>query len=237
MNQNFDVWAAAGTEPTNARMYYGQIKFDLVAMVFPGEKGSGMKPVLYDPSVHQGKQPFVQITARLNPLAEMQLTRDTYSTWQNYNADWVKVTMPSIRKLGVVNADGSCDIKKFDGSWMKFRFVPGFTKNRDPEKPNYKTMEFLAVYKDKKECQKAYLAENTSSAEKKAEPQPTTNPATESAMKFIRSIAENAMKSGNDVDEAVDKFLAENSAVCAGLTISSQEVQALLKEFDDNPPF
>ena len=58
-----------------------------------------------------------------------------------------------------------------------------------------------------------------------------------SALVFVRSIAENAMKAGNDVGDAVDVFLSQNAAVCAGLKIDSPEIQSLLKEFDDNPPF
>lgn len=236
---NLNAWEMAGEIPTNTRDYFGQINLDCVLMVFPGVKGSGQRPVVYDPNAHKGKQPFVQITATLNPLPEMQLTRETSRNWQNYNSDWTKITMPSIRKLGFVNTDGKCDLVKFNGQWVKFQFVPGFTKNKDPEKPNYTTMEFLAVYKNEAECRVAYLAENGEDSEStvKAEPQSQTSEAVESALKFVRSIAENAMKAGNSVPEAVDAFLAQNAAVCAGLKIDSPEIQAMLKEFDDNPPF
>lgn len=233
----YDPWKAAGTVPTSTREYYGQILISCVAMVFPG---GGQRPEVYDPSRHT-KQPFTQITATLDPLPEMQLSRETSCNWQNYSSDWVKITMPSIRQLGVqfVDPDGAVDLRKFDKSWVKFQFVPGFTKNRDPEKPNYKTMEFLKVYKSEAECRKAYLAENTSDAEAPAPatPQSTADPAVESALKFVRSIAENAMKKGSEVPEAVDNFLQQNAAVCAGLKIDSPEIQALLQEFDENPPF
>lgn len=231
----YDAWAAAGIEPVNSREYYGQILIECVAMVFPGAKGSGQRPVVYDPQIHVGKQPFTEIKITLDPLPEMQLSNETSKSWQNYSADWTKITMPSIRKLGFTDKNGACDLRKFDKSWVKFKFVPGFSKNKDPEKSNYKTMEFLAVYKNESECRKAYLAENTSNAEVK--PQSTSTPAVESALVFVRSIAENALKSGNDVGEAVDEFLAKNAAACAGLKIDSPEIQAMLQEFNDNPPF
>ena len=234
----YDPWKAAGSESVNTREYYGQILVECVAMVFPGEKGSGQKPVAYDPKIHQGKRPFTQITMKLDSLPEMQLSTETSKNWQNYSADWTKITMPSIRKLGFVTKEGECDLLKFNNSWVKFRFIPGFTKNRDPEKPNYKTMEFLAVYKNEAECRKAYLTENGQDSEPShTEPKSTSNEAVESALKFVRSIAENAMKAGNPVGEAVDTFLAQNAAACAGLKIDSPEIQALLKDFDDNPPF
>lgn len=236
---NMNAWEMAGEIPTNTRDYFGQINLDCVMMVFPGAKGSGQRPVVYDPNQHKGKQPFVQITATLNPLPEMQLTRETSRNWQNYNSDWTKITMPSIRKLGFVNSEGKCDLIKFNNSWVKFQFVPGFTKNKDPEKPNYTTMEFLAVFKGEEECRAAYLAENgeESEAPQHTEPQSQTSEAVASALVFVRSIAENAMKAGNSVPEAVDAFLTQNSAVCAGLKIDSPEIQNMLKDFDDNPPF
>lgn len=240
-NNEFNAWKAAGTVPSNSRAYYGQIIFDCVAMVFPGEKGSKSKPVVYDPQIHTNAQPFVQITAKLDPLPEMQLSNETSSRWPNYSADWVKITMPSIKKLGFVDTDGSCDIVKFNNSWVKFRFVPGFTKNKDPEKPNYKTMDFLAVYKNEAECRKAYQEENASNVQpgfSHTEPvQSQSNEAVASALKFVESIAENAMRKGDDIDVAVDNFLEQNAAVCAGLKIDSPEIQALLKKYDENPPF
>ena len=237
--QSYNPWKAAGVEPVNTRNYYGQVIVECTAMVFPGEKGSGQRPVPYDPQIHAGKQPFTQIMIKLDSLAEMQLSNETSKTWQNYSADWTKITMPSIRKLGFVDKDGACDMQKFNKAWVKFQFVPGFTKNRDPEKPNYKTMEFLEVYKNEAECLNAYRLENGQEAETPShtEPKSQTNEAVASALKFVESIAENAMKSGHDVAEAVDTFLAQNAAVCAGLKIDSPEIQALLKEFDDNLPF
>ena len=236
MTTTYDAWAAAGQEPVNTKEYYGQILVDCVAMVFPGEKGSKTRPVVYDPNEHKGKQPFTMITMTLDPLPEMHLSNETSKKWINYSPDWVKITMPSIKKLGFTTPDGSCDLRKFNESWVKFKFVPGFQKNKDPEKENYKTMEFLALYKNERECTKAYMAENTSNAEVEM-PKSTSTPAVDSAMVFVRSIAENAMRSGLDVNEAVDDFLQKNVAACAGLKIDSPEVQALLKEFDENPPF
>lgn len=238
--QAYDPWEAAGLEPVNTREYYGQIDVDCVAKVFPGEKGSGLKPEVYDPVRHAGKRPFTEIAIRLNPLAEMQLANETKKTWQNYSSDWLKITMPSIKRLGFTLPNGGADLKKFDKQYVKFQFVEGFSKNKDPEKPNYKTMEFLEVYKDKAECLKAYLAENgdANNAETPAaQPQSTSDPAVKSALVFVRSIAENAMKIGDDVPEAVDKFLTQNVAACAGLKIDSPEIQALLKEFAEDIPF
>lgn len=236
MSNEYNAWKMAGAEPANTREYYGQILIDCVLMVFPGEKGSGMQPEPYDKAKHGNKRPYVQINATLDPLPEMQLTRETSSRWQNYSADWLKITMPSIKKLGFTCSDGSCDLEDFNNKWVKFQFVPGFNKNRDPEKPNYKTMEFLKVYKNEAECRQDYLAENGESSIP-SEPKSTADSAVASALVFVRSIAENAMKAGNDVPDAVDDFLEKNSAACAGLKIDSPEIQNLLKEFDENPPF
>lgn len=225
--QTIDPWDLAGTESVNTKEYYGAIVIDCVTMVFPGEKGSGQRPVAYDPAIHKGKQPFVQITATLDPLPEMMLSRETSCNWQNYSADWTKITMPSIRKLGFVTADGRCDLRKFNKSYVKFHFVPGFTKNRDPQKENYKTIEFLKVYKNAKECLADFQANNTDAA---ADPAPATTNDNAMALQFVQSVIDDARKNGKDVTAAVEDFLTKNAALCNGLTAKSPEVLDLLSD-------
>lgn len=236
-----DAWELAGKIPANTREYYGQVMIKCEALVFVGEKGDGSRPVPYNEQVHKGKRYFIQVEIKINPLPEMQLERECKANWQTYNADWLKITMPSIRKLGFVNQNGEVDLKHFDRQWVKMQFIPGFSKNKDPEKPNYKTMEFLEVYPTKEACRDAYLAENGADAAtphtEQKQPQSETSAAVKSALVFVRSIAENAMKAGNPIPETVDAFLTQNVEACAGLKIDSPEIQALLKEFDDNPPF
>ena len=87
MSNEYNAWKMAGSEPANTREYYGQILIDCVLMVFPGEKGSGQAPEPYDKAKHGNKRPYVQISATLDPLPEMQLARETSSRWQNYSAD------------------------------------------------------------------------------------------------------------------------------------------------------
>lgn len=237
--QTYDPWEAAENAKERERAYYGRVMVDCVAMVFPAR---GQRPVVFVPGQYPNAQPFSQISIQLDPLPEMQLSRPVSNNWQDWNADWVKITMPSIKGLGFVKPNGGADLKHFNGQWIKFTYEPGFTKNRDPEKPNYKTMKFIALYPGEADCRKAYLQENTSQTGINANPAPVkaaapSSPAVESAMIFVRSIAENALKVGNPVPEAVDDFLQKNAAACAGLTISSPEVQALLQEFDENPPF
>ncbi len=237
--QTYDPWEAAENAKERERAYYGRAMVDCVAMVFPGK---GQRPVVYVPGQYPGVQPFTQISIQLDPLPEMQLSRPVANNWQDWSADWLKITMPSIKNLGFIKPNGGVDLRGFNEQWVKFTYEPGFTKNRDPEKPNYKTMKFVALYPNEDECRKAYLQENTSQTGINANPVPAkaaapSSPAVESAMTFVRSIAENALKAGNPVPEAVDDFLQKNAAACAGLTISSPEVQALLQEFDENPPF
>lgn len=237
MNSNYDAWNAAGTEYVSKREYYGRILVDCVAMVFPGAKGSGQKPVPYDPTIHANARPFTQISLQLDPLAELNLSYPIERNLSNFDADWNKITMPSIRQIGFVTADGKCDLRKFDNSWVKFEIIPGFRKNRDPSKENYTTMKFTAAYKDEAACRKAYLEENGADAEFTT----TTAPATESAdasaaMPFIKAVIKDARNKGKDVGGILDevkKFIADNAEVCAGLSITSPEVIDAINE----PPF
>lgn len=241
--QTYDAWEAAENAKPVERAYYGRAMVDCVAMVFPGK---GQRPVVYVPGQYPGAKPFTQITIQLDPLPEMQLSRPVSANWQDWSADWQKITMPSIKNLGFTKQNGGADLRAFNGQYIKFTFEPGFTKNRDPEKPNYKTMKFCGLYPSEEACRKAYLQENTSNAgvgvavgaAVQTSPAPKADdPAVTAALAFVRSIAENALKSENPVPEAVDDFLTKNKDACAGLTIHSPEIQALLKEFEDEPPF
>ena len=238
--QTYDPWEAAENAKERERAYYGKVMVDCVAMVFPGK---GQRPVVYVPGQYPNIQPFTQISIQLDPLPEMQLSRPVSNNWQDWSADWIKITAPSIKDLGFIKGNGGVDLRKFNDQWVKLTYEPGFTKNKDQTKPNYKTMKFIALYPNEAECRKAYLQENTSQTAINSNTAPDLEPtaapsqAVASALIFVRSIAENAMKAGNPIPEAVDDFLQKNAAACAGLTITSPEVVALLKEFDENPPF
>ena len=238
MAQNsYDAWNAAGTEYVSKREYYGRILVDCVAMVFPGQKGSGQKPVPYDPQIHQGARPFTQISLQLDPLPEMNLSYPIERNLSNFDADWNKITMPSIRQVGYVTADGRCDLHKFDKSYVKFEIIPGFRKNKDPNRENYTTMKFTAAYKSEAECRKAYLEEYGGDAEYQAETSTTTEQVdTSTAMPFIKAVIKESRGKGKDVGGILDdvkKFIADNKEVCAGLSITSPEVIDAINE----PPF
>lgn len=239
-----DPWDLMGQEYVPVYEYYGQVQFTPMQMVFPGEKGSGQRPVPYNPQAHQGKRPFLQIEARLAAIPDQKLSFAMEQKWTNFEQDWQKITMPSIKKLGFTTPDGQADCKRFNNQWVKFESVEGFRQNKtNPEKGNYKTWKFTAVYADKEACRQAFLTEhpqdgNTPAPAATAAPKtaaaPTGDKAT--AIKFIESTIQRAYKKGaqyEDVVETVRDFIADNADACAGLTIDSPEVRELL----DATPF
>ena len=236
MTNTYDAWNAAGTEYVSKREYYGRILVDCVAMVFPGQKGSGQKPVPYDPAIHGNARPFTQIELQLDPLPEMQLSFPIERNLANFDADWNKITMPSIRQIGFVTADGKCDLRKFDKSYVKFEIIPGFRKNKDPNKENYTTMKFTAAYKSEADCRKAYLEENGADAEYAPAPATEQTTDTSTAMTFIKAVIKDARAKGQDVGgvlDAVKSFMDDNKEVCSGLSITSPEIIDAINE----PPF
>ena len=235
MNNQYDAWNAAGTEYVSKREYYGRILVDCVAMVFPGAKGSGQKPVPYDPTVHTNARPFTQISLQLDPLPEMNLSYPIERNLSNFDQDWNKITMPSIRQVGFVTADGKCDLRKFDKSYVKFEVIPGFRKNKDPQKENYTTIKFTGAYKSEAECRKAYLEENGADAEL-GPVTPTEQTDNSTAMSFVKAVIKESRATGNDVGGILDdvkKFISDNKEVCGGLSITSPEVIDAINE----PPF
>ncbi len=238
-NVLMDPWEAMGTEYVPVYEYYGQVQIGGVWMVYPGEKGSGQKPVPYNPQAHQGKRPFLQIEARLAVIPDQPLSYAVEARWTNYNQDWQKITMPSIKKLGFVTPDGNADCKKFNNQWCKLQQVEGFQQNKsNPEKGNYKTWKFTAVYSDRESCRQAFLAEHPqdgSPASAPAQSQPVIDPSKKIALQFIETTIKGAYDAGAQYEDVVDKveqFISANAAACAGLTIDSPEVRDLL----DQPP-
>lgn len=234
-----DPWEAAGTEYVPVYEYYGQVQITPVWMVFPGEKGSGQRPVPYNQKAHQGKRPFLQIEARLNALPDQKLSFAMEQKWSSFDQDWQKITMQSIKKLGFILPDGKADMKRFNGQWVKFENVEGFKQNKaNPEKGNYKTWKFTAVYQDRESCRQAFLAEhpqdgNTSAPKATPQPEAVDDPAKKIALQFIETTIQNAYKSGAQYEDVVEKvrdFIVTNAGSCAGLTIDSPEVRELLDE-------
>ena len=240
-NVLMDPWEAAGTEYAPVYEYYGQVQMTPVWMVFPGEKGSGQRPVVYNPQAHAGKRPFLQIEARLQAIPDQKLSFAMEQKWTNFDQDWNKITMPSIRALGFVREDNKCDTKRFNGQWVKLQSVQGFRPNKNnPEKGNYKTWKFTAVYADKEACRQAFLAEhpqnNSVSGSGAVQAAPVNDAAKATALQFIEATIKEAYKNGAQYEDVVDKtrsFIAANAGACAGLTIDSPEVRELL----DQTPF
>lgn len=232
-----DPWDLMGTEYVPVYEYYGQIQFTPMMMVFPGEKGSGQRPVPYNPQAHAGKRPFLQIEARLNAIPDQKLNFAMELKWTNFDQDWNKITQPSVRKLGFIKPDNTVDFKRFNNQWVKFESVEGFRQNKtNPEKGNYKTWKFTAVYPDREACRQAFLAEHpqdgTPAAAAAPAPATDNNPGKKIALQFIETTIQGAYKNGAQYEDVVDKvrdFIAANADSCAGLTIDSPEVRELLE--------
>jgi len=236
-----DPWEAMGTEYVPTYSYYGQVSISGIWMVFPGTKGSGAKPVPYNPATHNGLRPFLQIEAKLAVIPDQKLSYPMEQKWANYDQDWNKITMPSVRTLGFIRPDGKTDFQKLNGKYVSLEQVEGFSPNRNnPEKGNYKTWKFTAVYNSLEECRQAYLSEHPSAdntpAPKAKAPKPETDPMKAMALQFIETTIHEAYKNGAQYEDAYEKakqFIETNAGSCAGLTIDSPEVRELL----DQPPF
>lgn len=237
-----DPWDLMGQEYVPVYEYYGQVQFNPVYMVFPGEKGSGQKPVPYNPQAHADKRPFLQIEARLSAIPDQKLSFAMEQKWSNFDQDWQKITMPSVRKLGFIKPDNKVDFQRFNGQWVKLENVEGFRQNKtNPEKGNYKTWKFTAVYPDREACRNAFLTEhpqdgNTPAPKATTQPAAADDPAKKIALQFIETTIQGAYKNGAQYEDVVEKvrdFITANAGSCAGLTIDSPEVRELL----DATPF
>ncbi len=223
----------AGAEINYTNEYWGQVQIDCAKMVFPGDKGSKEKPVLYEETVHKDKKPFLQLEILVDVLPECQAQFPVTLKTPTYAKDWQKIGIPSIKDLGLVTDQNGADLEKLNGMWARVAQVPGFQKNKDPEKENYKTLKFVKVFASQAECLADFEAaqgEYVHDTERDAGVA-TLSGNKQIALDFIESFIKAQYgigKKADEVEKELKKFIAETPIVSSQLTFESPEVVELL---------
>lgn len=240
MAENFipgDLFEEAVTEQVQNNDWWGQANVCVWEGQFPG-------PVVWTKGNDPAKRNVItDIKFGLIPqCAQMQYTD---IRGYRFSQNWVKVTAPSIRDCGLVTPGGAPDLRALDGKWCHVTKVDGLEKNKkEPDKPNYKTPKFVKIFKSEAECLADYdavIAGMAQEAPTTSAPQQQTSAGGLSqnqfrAIGFVKTAIKDAYaakKSGDEVKQIVEKFIAENAQWMEGLTINSPEITALLNE----PPF
>lgn len=235
MENGMDYLAEAGREIVRTDEYWGQIKVAAAAMAFAGK---GQKPAPFDPAIHSTKNRFIEIEMILDPLPECPTRFPVTMRVADFSLDWQKIGLRSVKECGLVTDSGAADMHRLADSFVRVAQVPGFTKNKDPEKENYRTLKFLKVFANEADCRADYYeatGEDPNTAP--APQQPTASTANVAiALDFVKSYvkAQRSLKTPNDrLRIGLKQFISENKMVGDVLSIDSPEVAAIL----DEPPF
>jgi len=225
--RNDDPWAVADAARPRDYEYYGQVKADAWFGYFPG---GGMKPIPYDPTQHPVDKRTTMIDIQIIPVPEQNVTFDIKQNYTDFSQDWTKITLPSIKALGV---DG---LRALNGRFVRVAQVDGKREKKD-ENGNktgefYKTFKFLEVYPDQVACSTAYAG----TAHNHIEPQPATTTGDDEkdvALKFVKVIVESKVKMAKDKQEALDmvsKEIAGMPMINKHFTGASPEILDLLNK-------
>lgn len=234
-----DAWDDAENPAVTTDTIWGKVFINANYWFFPG---NGASPEPYDPQRpdHAQKKPAVKINFQIAFLPEMMLTFDQKLELYTFSEDYTKKVLPSIRALNLTN-DGKGFLKALNEKWVKVEKIEGFTPNRkNPERGNYKTWEFKAVFADEEACRRDYAAIwNVGGApwpEDHSMPSvPNNDPAKQTALVFARVFVDEACKRCNGNKDAVLGYLEgkfmQNPDVGDHLKADSPEVLEMIDEW------
>lgn len=224
MSQVNDPLDSADNPEIPATEYYGQAFVDSYYCVLV--KGTGK--VTFDPAAHTVDQRRTAITFQVQPLAEHNLSRPLSREYIAEFGAWPKITLPSIKALGVT-------VRQLGHAWCKVAVVPdGRTYEKNGETKESTTFKVLAVYPDEATCRAAYNGVTVTPQTAQAAPAaaPTNgngnNAERTVAAKFIPTF----VKSCDGDLERLGKVLAANPLVSKYFTATSPEVVQAVTDYE-----
>jgi hypothetical protein len=235
MNNELDLLDELDNPTPNVKEYHfwGQPALE----VFEGCWMKGAKePIRYDPQLHSWKKNFVQIV--IFPLPETNSQYNTTITLAMGDPEYIEVTMPSIKALGI----SPRDLPKY--------FVHGVQrptgKFRKKDGKEIRDNLFLELFNSQDECAAAYLAFKAgtpssplSDADFPAlDPAPApvaapTAPGNDILLKFARALVTAAAKDTKDLTAVTEKVrlqLDANPMMRGKFTADSPEVLTMIIE-------
>jgi len=221
-----DPWAAADAAKPRDFEYYGQVKADAWFGFFPG---GGAKPIPFDPQQHPTDKRSVMIDIQIIPIPEQNVNFDVRQNYTDFSLDWTKVTLPSIKAIGV---DG---LRALNGRFVRVALVDG--KREKKENGNktgefYKTFKFLEVFADQAACTAAYVG---AAPVRHDEPNPVDEMDKEkmTALQFAKVVVTNQARGKTDKAEilkAVTEVISGMPLISKYYSGNSAEIVTMIEE-------
>lgn len=234
------AWDDAENPPVFSETIWGKVYVHVNHWHFPG---GGEKPEPYDPQnpVHALKKPATKITMQIAFLPEMMLSFEQKLELYTFSDDYKMKVLPSIANLNLTK-DGKGFLKALNEKWVKVERVEGFTPNRkNPERGNYKTWEFKAVFADEEACRRDYAANwNIDGKPWNELPedeglQAPDNKKVAIALQFAQAFVDEACEFGKGNKESIKGYLkgkfAQNPDVGNYLDVDSPEIEEMIEDW------
>lgn len=222
-----DPWAAADAAKPRDFEYYGQVVADAWFGFFPG---SGAKPIPFDPQQHPTDKRAVMIDIQIIPVPEQNVSFDVRQNYTDFSLDWTKVTLPSIKAIGV---DG---LRALNGRYVRVALVDGKREKKGENGSKtgefYKTFKFLEVYANAAECSAAYAGSSPAHTEP-ADPVDEADKEKATALQFAKVVVTNQARGKKDKSEilkAVTEMIAGMPLISKYYSGNSPEIEAMIEE-------
>lgn len=223
-----DPWAVADAAKPREFEYYGQVKADCWFGFFPG---SGGKPIPFDPQQHPTDKRVTMIDIQIIPISEQNVSFDIRQNYTDFSLDWTKITLPSIKALGL---DG---IRSMNNRFARVTQVDGKREKKDASGNKtgefYKTFKFLEVYSDQASCKAAYSGNAPAHTEQEATPKDAVEAEMNTALQFAKVIVVNKKRElgiYEDTCKAVTEAIAGMPMINKYFTGQSPEIIDMINE-------
>lgn len=244
--KEFDPFESASDPAVQTWDLFGKVEISAWACALV--KGTGKVP--FDPSTHERR--FTAIDVFIQPLPEMDVKypKSLEDHWIAEFAEWAKITLPSIKALGIDN------VREINGRWARVARVPSgkqyqkkdqdgnlmTDENSKPVMRDETTFKFVALFTSEDECRAAYLAAGGAPANNghNVPVQTSENAEMSTAYAFLKVIVTNAARGQTtwaDAKAAVAQALTQYPTVAKFYTADSVETSALITETTKLLPF
>lgn len=235
MNEN-ELMKAAAEEVVYSNTYYGKCLLTFWEGKFPRNaegKPSG-RPVRWvegdDP-----KDRIIMIDFLLDLLPGSSANFQVKQSWMKHDKDWQRIVIPSLKEIGVVDDSGAVDFSQVKDHYVKVQQVEG-TRPRDknnPDKGNWNTYKFLAIYKSQEEAAAAMALDSGDMPIPSETPAPkkaTKNDQRKAAALEFVKVALKSMEGlkPDEIKTSLGQFIESNPNIKPYLSIDDPEVMELI---------
>lgn len=223
-----DPFDAADNAKSRDYEFFGMVVLDPWFGYFAG---GGAKPIPFDPAVHPADKRTTIIDAQIIPIAEQNVTNEVKQNFTDFSPDWTKITLPSIKAMGVSGT------REINNKFVRVAMVDGkreIVKDGVKTGDHWKTWKFIEIFPDEAACRAAYAGNGHSAPTEQQPAQPPLNggngngashsPDQETALKFAAIPVKKAClnKSANDLDA----IQGELRTVLAGMPMINKHFTA-----------